>query len=73
VCTQTAYKLLTNLLIFVQEKFYGREVILADREFVEQKAESFIESARNRNIAFLGIKLLTGIGLIIEVYGYISF
>ncbi|EFX67483.1 hypothetical protein DAPPUDRAFT_331033 [Daphnia pulex] len=35
------------------EQFYGREVILADREFVEQKAESFIESARNSNIAFL--------------------
>ncbi len=60
-------------MIFVQEKFYGREVILADREFVEQKAESFIESARNSNIAFLGIKLLTGIGLIIAVYGNIAF
>nr|CAG4637249.1 EOG090X0AVB [Ceriodaphnia reticulata] len=35
------------------EIFYGREITLADREFVEQKAESFIESARNSNIAFL--------------------
>lgn len=49
-------KLLNKIWIFVQEKFYGREVILADREFVEQKAESFIESARNSNVAFLGNK-----------------
>nr|CAG4647289.1 EOG090X0AVB [Megafenestra aurita] len=35
------------------EQFYGREVIVADREFVEQQAETFIESARTNNIAFL--------------------
>nr|CAG4646474.1 EOG090X0AVB [Macrothrix elegans] len=35
------------------EEFYGREVILADREFVEQKIESVIESASSTNIAFL--------------------
>nr|CAG4648135.1 EOG090X0AVB [Moina brachiata] len=35
------------------EEFYGREVILADREFVEQQAEGFIEAARTSDIAFL--------------------
>nr|CAG4641931.1 EOG090X0AVB [Eurycercus lamellatus] len=35
------------------EEFYKREVILADREFVEQNAEEFIESARNTDVAFL--------------------
>ena len=38
-----------------QEEFYGREVIVADRDFVEQQAEVFIESARNSDVAFLGI------------------
>nr|CAG4634978.1 EOG090X0AVB [Alona affinis] len=35
------------------EDFYGREVTVADREFVEQKAEVFIELARNNDVAFL--------------------
>nr|CAG4649572.1 EOG090X0AVB [Scapholeberis mucronata] len=35
------------------EEFYGREVTVADREFVEQKAEVFIESARTKDIVFL--------------------
>lgn len=30
-------------------------MILADREFVEQQAENFIESARTSDIAFLGM------------------
>jgi hypothetical protein len=46
---------------------------LADREFVEQKAESFIESARNSNIAFLGTKLLIlNIGSVIALSKNIS-
>nr|CAG4651217.1 EOG090X0AVB [Simocephalus serrulatus] len=35
------------------EEFFGREIIVADREFVEQQAESFIEAARSTDIAFL--------------------
>ncbi len=39
----------------MKEAFYGRPVIAADREFVEQKAEVLIESARNNDIVFLGL------------------
>lgn len=40
---------------FLQEEYYGREVIVADREFVEQKSEEMIESAVVDDIAFLGL------------------
>lgn len=39
----------------LQEEFYGRPIIVADREFVEQKSEGLIESARTEDVAFLGI------------------
>nr|CAG4642704.1 EOG090X0AVB [Evadne anonyx] len=35
------------------EEYYGREVIVADREFVEQKSEEIIESAVANDVAFL--------------------
>jgi len=35
------------------EEFYGRPIIVADREFVEQKSEGLIESARTEDVAFL--------------------
>jgi len=35
------------------EKFYGREVILADRDLVEQGAEQILEGAKESEIAFL--------------------
>nr|CAG4650378.1 EOG090X0AVB [Sida crystallina] len=35
------------------EEYYGRPIILADREFVEQKAEGLIQAAHNDDIAFL--------------------
>merc|ERR1711928_295151 len=35
------------------EKFYEREVILADRDLVEQGAEEILESAREKEVAFL--------------------
>jgi diphthine methyl ester synthase len=36
-----------------QEQFYGRPVILADRETVEQGAEDFLNAARSDDIALL--------------------
>eukprot|EP00042_Codosiga_hollandica_P042300 m.386348 g.386348 ORF g.386348 m.386348 type:complete len:288 (+) comp56300_c0_seq1:19-882(+) len=35
------------------EGLYGREVIIADREFVEQAAETFLQAARTEDIALL--------------------
>jgi len=37
------------------EEYYGREVIVADREFVEQKSEEIIDSAVDSDVAFLGL------------------
>lgn len=44
---------ITFVVCFAQESFYGREVIVADREFVEQNV-SWIEEAREKDVAFLG-------------------
>lgn len=35
------------------EKFYGRRIIPADREFTEQKTETIVEEAKDKDIAFL--------------------
>lgn len=35
------------------EKFYGREVILADRELVESGSEQILENAQNDDVAFM--------------------
>jgi diphthine synthase len=35
------------------EKFYGRELIVADREFVEQQADEILENAKENDVAFL--------------------
>ncbi len=37
----------------MQEKLYGRPVLVADREMVEQGAEAILEEARNSDVAFL--------------------
>lgn len=36
-----------------QEKFYGKPIILADREMVEEKAGDMIEGAIDNDVAFL--------------------
>jgi diphthamide biosynthesis methyltransferase len=36
-----------------QEALYGREVIVADREMVEQEVESILELAKTKEVAFL--------------------
>jgi len=38
---------------YLKEEYYGREVIVADREFVEQKSEEIIDSAVDSDVAFL--------------------
>ena len=46
----------TSILTVGQEelqKFYGREIILADRELVEQGADSFLKEAKDKKIGFL--------------------
>ncbi|XP_002402579.2 diphthine methyl ester synthase [Ixodes scapularis] len=35
------------------EKFYGKELILADREMVEQGSEEMLQAAKNEDVAFL--------------------
>ena len=37
----------------VQSEFYGKEVIVADREFVEQDSDECIDFAREHDVAFL--------------------
>ena len=40
---------------YLKEEYYGREVIVADREFVEQKSEEIIDSAVDSDVVFLGL------------------
>ena len=40
-------------LVSLQEKFYGRELILADREMVEQNADTLLAGADEQDVAFL--------------------
>lgn len=42
-----------SLLGGPQEEFYGRELIVADRELVEQQAHQILEDARGTDVAFL--------------------
>ena len=39
--------------MFPQVELYGREVIVADREFVESGCEGMLEQARDHKVAFL--------------------
>lgn len=47
-----------------QEKLYGKPVILADREMVEEKADEILSTARSSNVAFLVVG---------DPFGYFSF
>lgn len=43
-----------NLQIFLlQEKLYGKSIVLADRETVEEKADDILFEARSSDVAFL--------------------
>lgn len=37
----------------VQEELYGKEIIVADREMVEEKADRMLEEALDSDVAFL--------------------
>ena len=37
----------------LQEKFYGKELILADREMVESNSEEILKDAHTEHVAFL--------------------
>ena len=37
----------------VKEEYYGREIIMADRDLVEQGSEQIFEDAKKEDIAFL--------------------
>jgi len=55
-CEKVFLEHYTSILTVGQEeleKFYGREVILADRDLVEQGAEEILEGAREKEVAFL--------------------
>lgn len=45
--------LIANPLGPFQEKLYGRPVIVADREMVEQMAERILDEAQTSDVAFL--------------------
>jgi diphthine synthase len=40
-------------LIIVKEAFYGKEIIVADRETVESEADGILDGANENDIAFL--------------------
>ncbi|XP_050101424.1 diphthine methyl ester synthase [Anopheles aquasalis] len=55
-CERVYLESYTSILCCAQEKleeFYGRKLILADREMVEQRADEILEGADTRSIAFL--------------------
>lgn len=42
-----------NRVLVLQEKLYGKQIIVADREMVEEKADVFLSEARESDVAFL--------------------
>ncbi|MEK6937856.1 MAG: diphthine synthase [Nanoarchaeota archaeon] len=47
------YTSLLQCSVYDLEKFYGKKIILADREISEQGAEKILEEARKKEVAFL--------------------
>lgn len=47
------HSLLVSVCVFVQEEYYGRELILADRDMVEQEADEILKGADASDVAFL--------------------
>ncbi|XP_058130663.1 diphthine methyl ester synthase [Anopheles ziemanni] len=55
-CARVYLESYTSILSCGQEKleeFYGRKLILADREMVEQRADEILQGSENESIAFL--------------------
>ena len=58
VCVCVCVEMVTCYLIFIlnlnlQEEFYERKLILADREEVEQEADNILKDADISDVAFL--------------------
>lgn len=47
------YTSILSVDVGVLEKFYGKKIILADRDLVEKKADQILENAKSENTAFL--------------------
>jgi len=39
--------------LLLQEKYYGKEVIVADREMVESQVDAILDGADTEDVAFL--------------------
>lgn len=39
--------------MFLQENLYGKSIIVADREMVEEKADDILSEAQSSDVAFL--------------------
>ncbi|GBG86473.1 hypothetical protein CBR_g41468 [Chara braunii] len=55
-CSHVYLEAYTSILLVDKPKLealYGKELVVADREMVEQKAEEILELARNTDVAFL--------------------
>ena len=46
--------MITLVKFYFQEEYYGRGIIIADREFIERKSDEIIELAKNNDVAFPG-------------------
>lgn len=44
---------LIQMMVLFQEEFYGRELLLADRDMVEQQADDILKGADVTDVAFL--------------------
>lgn len=49
----TEHEMFVVACVGPQEEYYGRELIVADRELVEQQADQILEDARETDVAFL--------------------
>ena len=54
------------LVAFVKEEFYDRQVVVSDRDFVEQSADVILEDALDNDVALLVVG--DPLGLVITTY-----
>lgn len=45
--------LLNSWLLYIQEKLYGKKVIVADRDMVETESDAILRNADKEDVAFL--------------------
>lgn len=59
----TALEFIKVTIFLLQEKLYGKSIIIADREMVEEKADDILLEARSSDVAFLVVG---------DPFGYLS-